>query len=215
LLVREIFKISSQVRIDHVLFFGERSVFGPCFIHIGFFCINGWQSDRLFFALGLNFEFISFYFDEHFFFHSQVVLFAKFLILFVVLILKRVEFFDIFIEFLFVFLHSLMMHFMKISFFEEFVVSGFGLLRKSKCVIKLFLQLLGLVFEDLCLNGGIGNIFRGVLVVLIPFLLEGLKSFVHFVGDEKVANKIVNHFQPLYMLGHNNLLLLLLKLSLL
>jgi hypothetical protein len=45
--------------------------------------------------------------------------------------------------------------------------------------------------------------------------LEGLKSFVHFVGDEKVANKIINNFQALYMLGENGLLFMLLKLSLL
>ena len=212
--VREIFDVSSQVRIDQVLFFGERCVFGPGFIHVSFFSLNSWQSDRLFFSLRLNFEFISFNFNEHFLFHGQVVLFAKFIILFVVLILERVKFFDIFIEFLFVFLHSLMMHFMEVPFFEELVVSGLGLLRESKRVIKLLLQLLGLVFEDLCLNGSIRDIIRSILVVVIPFLLEGLKSFVHLVRNKKVTNKIVNHFQSLDMFGHKELGLLLLKLSL-
>jgi hypothetical protein len=74
--------------------------------------------------LSLYFEFVSFDLDEHFLFHGKVVLFDQLIILFVVLILKGIEFFDVFVEFLFVFLYSLVVHFVEVSFFEEFIVSG-------------------------------------------------------------------------------------------
>lgn len=71
--------------------------------------------------------------------------------------------------------------------------------------MELFLKLFDLIFEDLGFDGGVGDLIGGVLVVVVPLLLEGFEGFVHFVGDEEVADEVVDYLQPLNMFRHKGL----------
>ncbi len=70
------------------------------------------------FILCFLLELIPLNFDECFFLHGKVILLHQFLILLLVLTLQGMQSFDVLVQFLLLFLHSLMMHLMEISLFE-------------------------------------------------------------------------------------------------
>lgn len=41
---------------------------------------------------------------------------------------------------------------------------------------------------------------------LVPLLLEGSESFVHFVPDEEISNEIIDNLQPLDVLSFGSVL---------
>lgn len=90
-----------------------------------------------------------------------------------------------------------MVHFMEVSFFEEFVVSGLSFLRHDHCIVELLNQLLVLILEHFIFEVGVGYLFTlilAVLDVLVPLFLEGLQSFGHIALNEEIANEVIDHF---------------------
>lgn len=90
-----------------------------------------------------------------------------------------------------------MMHFIKILFLEQFLISSPCLFGNYNRFVQLFLQTSNLVlylFTLLILNWDFfTTLYRhSSLLQLVPFLLKVIQSVVHLVLDEKVTQKQVN-----------------------
>ena len=101
------------------------------------------------------------------------------------------EFFELIVEFSLLLLNSLMVHFIKILFFEELFIGPFGSFCDDDGLVELILQspdfsfilLVLLVFERNPLDALNHN---SLLQRLVPLLLKIVEGFSHFVLNEEV-----------------------------
>ena len=81
------------------------------------------------------------------------------------------ETFDILVELLFIFLDSLMMHLMEISFLQKFIVSCLCFFRKNNCLFELAFQYFNFIFQNFVLEFCIRHIFS-YFYTLVPLSLH-------------------------------------------
>jgi hypothetical protein len=146
--------------------------------------------------LSSGFQSVSLKFDEHFLLHEIRELIGHLIIFFFKNDMIVPEFFEIKVKFFLFLLDSLMMHFIKISFFQEFVISSSGLLSDDNCLVKIIFQSLDLIFHLFAFYVLLRYIFSlnffAFLQKLIPLLLEVIERIIHFVSDEEITKKHVD-----------------------
>lgn len=100
------------------------------------------------FSLDLRsgFQSVSLKFYEHFLFHEIRELIGCLIIFFFKNDMIVSEFFKIKVKFFLFLLDSLVMHFIKVSFFQKFVISSSGLFSDDDCLVEIIFQSLDLIF---------------------------------------------------------------------
>ena len=148
-------------------------------------------------------------FYQHFFFHDIAIFFSHLIIFLFLQKMIVPEFFELWVQFFLFLLNSLVMHFIKVPFFQKFIVGSSSLFCHNDRLIKLisffpsiFSHLLAfyILFRDFTTP----NYFSSLLK-LKPFLLEIVQCFIHFVSNEEIPEERIK--------GDRNRILCLVEIS--
>lgn len=151
--------------------------------------------------LGPGLESVPFQFYEHLLLHEPAVLVGHFVVPLFENDMIIPQLLQVVIQFLFLLLDSLMVHLVKILLLQQFFIGRLGLLGNDDGFVKLIFESPNFVFKLLALDVLLRDLFDvggdvPIFSHFVPFLLEIVESFCHFVFDKKVPQEKI-HCLPL------------------